>query len=84
MTAAPPQPGRGSTEVLVYLPFANIAPPTDLARELIGAVNTGRAEVGVDLLTGGVEIRFFYAPGLVAFVQDWAKKRGATVEVEER
>ena len=46
------------------------------ARELIAA--------GVDALTGGVELRFYYQEARVDLLRDWLARRGALFSVEVR
>ena len=68
---------------MVFLPLGegDTALPIDTARALAAHLRVGRAEVGLDALTGGVEVRFYFDPALVEAAKRWLKQRGVIFDV---
>lgn len=72
-------------EILVFLPNADAAhPPLATAREMVATLGVGRAEIGVDALTGGVEVRLYFDPSVLVAVRDYARATSLPIEVDVR
>ena len=63
---------RGPYEIVVFIAPDNDG-PLSLARQLRETVSAGRAEIGIDALTGGVEVRFYYEPQVLAAARQWLR-----------
>ncbi|MDX1934407.1 MAG: hypothetical protein SFU56_17540 [Capsulimonadales bacterium] len=74
--------GRPPKEMTFFLPNVTGDSPVPRARELIGALRAGRAEIGTDLLTGSVEVRFYFDPELLAQARAWLIARGIPFEID--
>lgn len=71
-------------EFVVFLPYGsdpNKPAPLDTARALIAHLNVGRAEVGQDVLTGGVEMRFYYDARVLADAKAWLREKAVLFDV---
>jgi hypothetical protein len=61
----------GAVEMVVFISYENPRSPEATAREMVDALQIERAEFGVDLLTGGCEVRLIYHPDRLAEVRRW-------------
>jgi hypothetical protein len=71
-------------EIVVFISYENPGPPDlpeTVGRELIAALNLGRAALGVDPLTGGCEVRFGYDPRVYEEARAWLAGRGVLHEI---
>jgi|GEM_PF-6108321 hypothetical protein len=68
-------------EIVVFLPTNNPHPPLQIGQELVQFLGVGRAEFGIDPLLGGVEVRIFYAEGLLERIREWLQKQEAVFEI---
>lgn len=71
------------TEILVFLSYEN-DDPRALAETLTRELGLRPIAAGVDALTGGVELRFYYQAARVDLLRDWLARRGALFSVEVR
>jgi len=79
--------GRGPyREIVVFLPTEAPDGATALqtARTMSAALGAGRAEIGVDALTGAAEVRLYYDPNLYAAALDYAAHHGLYCEIDRR
>ena len=67
MRRPPPLP----REMIVFISYENEGVPEQIGREMVQALNVGRAEYGVDLLTGGCEVRMGFDRGLLEEIYRW-------------
>lgn len=72
---------RTPKEMILFLPNENGQSPLPLSEELRGILPAGRTEVGIDLLTGGVEIRLYYDAEVLAKAREWLTTRGVLYDV---
>ncbi len=67
-------------EMIVFISYENEFPddatPEETGRALVQALGIERAEYGVDLMTGGCEVRIPYDERLLADVRAWLAERG--------
>jgi hypothetical protein len=68
-------------EIVVFFPNENEQPPMTLARALMEALHVGRAEIGVDALTGGVEVRLYYDPAVLEAARAWLDNSGVVHDI---
>ena len=68
-------------EMVVFLPYVPETPPRPIAEALIASLRTGRATIGEDALTGGIEIRLFYDPMILAEIRAWLAERNTVHEI---
>lgn len=68
-------------EVVVYLPASDVQVPEMVADALRAAFPLGRAVRGVDLLTGAVEMRFYYDATVLAHLRAWLDQSGASYDI---
>jgi hypothetical protein len=68
-------------EMVLFLPSETGQPPRALAAELTAALPAGRTEVGIDLLSGGVEIRLYYDLAVLAQARAWLEARDIAYDV---
>lgn len=72
-------------EIVVYLPVeGNAEPPLALANEMAATIGAGRAEIGVDALTGGVEVRVYYDRRALDTIRQWLASRRVLADVAAR
>jgi hypothetical protein len=69
--------------LFILIPFEQEGgtPPLTLAEELLQALGTLGASVGVDPLTGGVEIRIAYSPAYIEIVRTFLRERNAAFDI---
>ena len=67
-------------EMIVLISYENRfqegGTPEAVGREMVQALGIGRAEYGVDLFTGGCEVRIPYDERLLGAVRAWLAERG--------
>jgi len=69
-------------EITVFLPRVGESSPVKTAKELVEALNVGRATVGEDLLTGGILIRLPYDATLQRMVVSFLSDRDVLYEID--
>jgi hypothetical protein len=66
-------------EMIVFISYENEFPeggtPEETGRDLVQALGIERAEYGVDLMTGGCEVRIPYDEGHLANIRAWLAER---------
>ena len=69
-------------EFVVFLPLTGGRPdPLETARALTAHLHVGRAEIGQDALTGGVEVRFYWDAALLTRAKTWLRERSIVFDV---
>lgn len=68
-TAAPPR------EMVVFVSYENEGVPEQIARQMVQDLHIGRAEYGVDLFTGGCEVRLGFDRALLEEVYAYLRGR---------
>lgn len=63
-------------EIVVFFSYDNPRPPAEIAQEMVQELRIGRAERGVDLLMGGVEVRLYFDADLLTQVRAYLSERG--------
>jgi len=58
-------------EMVVFISYENEGSPEQMARQLVEALQIGRAEYGVDLFTGGCEVRVGFDRALLEEIYRW-------------
>jgi hypothetical protein len=79
MSRRPKDPPR---VLFLLLPRDNDEPLT-LARELLAALALPRSEIGVDPLTGSVELRLPYSPPMLEAVRRFLTERRAVFDISQ-
>ena len=69
-------------EITVFLPRVGERSPVETAKELVEALNVGRATVGEDLLTGGILIRLPYDATLQGMVVSFLSDHNVLYEID--
>jgi hypothetical protein len=62
-------------EMVVFISYENQVSPEQTAREMVQALNIGRAEYGLDLFTGGCEVRTGFDRSLLEEIIYWLRAR---------
>lgn len=68
--------GRGPLEFTVYIGNENTERPLLIARRMVEELHIGRAEFGVDALTGGCEVRIYHDPETLGRVRAYLQEKG--------
>ena len=58
-------------EMVVFISYENEGSPEQMARQMVEALHIGRAEYGVDLFTGGCEVRIGFDRALLEDIYRW-------------
>ena len=65
--------------MIIFISYENEFPdggtPEETGRALVQALGIARAEYGVDLMTGGCEVRIPYNANLLADIRAWLGER---------
>lgn len=62
-------------EMVIFISYENEGSPERIAREMVQALNIGWAEYGVDLFTGGCEVRLGFDRALLEDIVRWLQAR---------
>jgi hypothetical protein len=58
-------------ELVFYIAYDEAYQPVDVGQKLIAALGVGRAQMGCDVLTGGVEVRVYYDESVLEHARKW-------------
>jgi hypothetical protein len=72
---------RLPTEMTIFLPTQTGLPPRALADALTAMLPAGRIELGIDLLTGNIELRLYYDPDILAQAKSWLEEQGVPYDI---
>ena len=79
MTNDTPASGALIPEMIVFISyeneFADGGAPESVGREMVQALEIERAEYGVDLFTGGCEVRIPYDENVLGEIRAWLEER---------
>lgn len=68
-------------EMIVFISYENGGSPEAVGREMAQALEIDAAEFGVDMFTGGCEIRLAYDEALLDKIRDWLQNRGIVHDI---
>lgn len=63
-------------EMIVFISYENPGSAEALGREMVLALQIPRAEYGVDIFTGGCEVRLDHDESLLTRIRAWLTERG--------
>ena len=71
----------GNREMVVFISYENKGSAETIGREMVQALEIGRAEYGVDMFTGGCEVRIPYSDSDLTRIRAWLVTRGVVYDM---
>lgn len=68
-------------EMVVFVSYENAGSPQQIAREMIEALQIERPAIGVDLFTGGCEVRIGYDETRLRAIRAWLTQRAIVHDI---